>query len=114
MSDCHVVHLMCHGATSRNDDVAGLVLENADGRARITKDQELVQALAVAEQLPRLLFLISGDSQRGHSVNPHVRLGRELVNHGIPAAIVMQDVITSEGAGLFTSAFYVTVMSMRR
>ena len=106
MSDCHVVHLMCHGVTSPNDDMAGLVLEDADGRARITNDQELLQALAVAEQLPRLLFLMSGDSPRGHSVNPHVRLGRELVSHGIPAAIVMQDVITIEGAGLVTSAFY--------
>jgi hypothetical protein len=104
--DCHVFHVMCHGATARQQDIAAVALERANGSLDLVKDRDLVQRLAAADSLPHLLFLVSGDRAPERGENPHVRLGRGLVRLGIPAVITMQDVITIRGARQLTNDFY--------
>ena len=104
--DCHIVHLVCHGVMNPTDNIAGLVLEDDDGKSQILQDQDLLQTLGAAAQLPQLFFLANGDSPRVPGETPLARLGRELVRSGIPAVVVMQDAISIESASLFTSAFY--------
>jgi hypothetical protein len=104
--DCHVFHLMCHGATARDRGTAALLLEDADGNVDIVRDRDLVGRLAASQSLPQLMFLASGDRARVPGDNPHLRLGRELVRLGIPAVVAMQDVITIQGARQLTNDFY--------
>jgi hypothetical protein len=102
--DCHVFHLMCHGATARG--TAALLLEDSDGKVNIVRDRVLVSRLATVEPLPHLMFLASGDRARDPGDNPHLRLGWQLVRLGIPAVVLMQDEVSIEGARQLTNDFY--------
>ncbi len=112
MQGCHVLHYIGHGAYRRPDSnapgTAALYLESENGEFHAARDSEIVEKLAQADPLPRLVFLTACESARRDPGEAHgfLGLGPSLVRCGVAAVVAMQDLVPVDVARQLNADFY--------
>ena len=117
MSGSHVVHVVGHGGFRQGDagtaPQSALYLEAGDGAwAPATADQ-LVAALAAAEDPPALIYLSACETGRNPAdpTHPFLALAPRLVGAGAAAVVAMQDAVPVTAARTLTQTFYAHLLS---
>ncbi len=110
----HVVHFVCHGATTQRGPV--LYLENADGDVEAVRSERLLEMFRVTTNPIHLCFLAACESGSwSHAQKPSaafIPLGPQLVAEGrVPAVVAMADRVGIETAREFAHQFYDRVLT---
>jgi HEAT repeat protein len=112
LQGCHVCHYIGHGAYRQPDPnvpgTAALYLETEQGVFHAARDSEIVEKLAQADPLPRLVFLSACESARRDPGAEHgfIGLGPRLVQAGVAAVVAMQDLVPVDLARQLNADFY--------
>jgi len=105
-----LVHVVCHGAYSQEQQETSLFLSDAEGRLDRVSGSRLLQRLSqldAAAGLPHLAFLAACETARADTGNALGSLAQRLVRQlGMPAVIAMTDRVTLATAQELASAFY--------
>jgi hypothetical protein len=103
-----VIHFVGHARGSKEGRNV-LYLEDADGGVRLVESDDLLTRLA-AIPVPHLVFLSSPRSADPKAGRPFMRLGRALINAGVPAVITMRDVMLVESSRDLIEEFYKQIL----
>ena len=108
----HVLHLIAHGALSRQGR-AVILLANRNNQVRHVYADEHAGLLALHARdtahnpdALRLIFLASCQSATGDPTDAFRAFAPRLVQAGVPAVVAMQDLVPVNTARAFTQAFY--------
>jgi hypothetical protein len=113
----HILHFLGHGAYSAKHQQAALYLQDDEGNAQHTTDDDLTGMLARLSAPPHLIFLAACQSAQSTTLadyqsvirstaNIYLGLGPKLVSIGVPAVVAMQDTVTTATARQFSGVFY--------
>lgn len=105
------LHIVSHGRAGPNWSDFALAIENKNGRTHWLSPDQLATFIS---QYPEINFIyldvcasgVSRESEAGQEITGAAGLASYLLRAGIPAAVVMQDTISQEAAGLATQTFY--------
>jgi CHAT domain/Abnormal spindle-like microcephaly-assoc'd, ASPM-SPD-2-Hydin len=117
LSGIHIVHLIGHGGfrreTSGEAAQSALYLESTEGAWEPATADQLVTALAAAEDPPGLIYLSACESARSADdlAHPFVALAPRLVDAGAAAVIAMQDAVPVSAARSLTRTFYAHLLA---
>jgi len=110
MTECHVVHFVCHGAKTRKGTV--LYLEDAEGAVEPLLSERLLEMFRALPTRPRLCFLSACESGARGCTDGFVPLGPALVaGGGVPAVVAMVDRVGIVTARQFASHFYARLLA---
>ncbi|MBE0699651.1 MAG: CHAT domain-containing protein, partial [Anaerolineaceae bacterium] len=100
-----ILYLVCHGGMLRDEPY--LLLENTNGRVKLTPGRELVNRLKELTDPPLLVVLASCESM-GYDTAGDMRasLGPSLAEAGIPVIVAMQGNISMETVAEFMPIFF--------
>jgi hypothetical protein len=102
----HILHFIGHGAFSENKKQAALLMQDADGKARLVRDVDFAGMLNRLQAPPHLVVLAACQSAQQSSSAAFTGLGPQLVQIGLPAVISMQENVTVLTARQFAATFY--------
>jgi WD40 repeat protein len=106
MAGYHMVHVVCHGATSASKGTT-LFLEKEDGLTARVTTAKLVEAFRALTQQPHFCFLATCESATYEESGAFLPLGPALVaKGGVPAVVAMAERVGRETAREFADAFY--------
>ena len=100
----HIWHYSGHGIAPENG--GGLLLEDADGKKRLTSIADLMQTLQKAEKDLRLAVISGCQTARTRHSGGFRDLARSLLQRKIPAVLAMQFSITDTAGLLFAEELY--------
>ena len=103
----HIVHIVGHGTFSPRRSQGAIFLEDEQGNAAVTTDQQFAEQLNDLEHQPHLIFLaVCEGATHNASAQPFIALGPRLAQIGIPAVIAMQEKMSIQSAQRLTAEFY--------
>ena len=106
MAGYHMVHVVCHGATSASKGTT-LFLEKEGGLTARVTTAKLVEAFRALTQRPHFCFLATCESATYEESGAFLPLGPALVaKGGVPAVIAMAERVGRETAREFADGFY--------
>lgn len=106
----HVLHLVAHGVTRRDGEVA-LLLEGANGSiARVDGSDFAAMLERLAPTLRLVVLMACGSANRG-ALDVRIGLIPKLFTAGIPAVLAMQGLLPIKTGRAFTRAFYEALWS---
>ena len=102
----HVFHFIGHGLFEQElgAEPYVLVMDQGDGRPPVVHVEKFVEVLQMGRV--RLAVLATCQSAVAEGGHPLRALGPRLIQHGIPAVIAMQDVVSIDSAQIFAQHFY--------
>ncbi len=105
MEGYHMVHFVCHGASTSKGTT--LFLEKEDGTTARVTTAKLVEAFRALPQQPHFCFLATCESATYEESGAFLPLGPALVaKGGVPAVVAMAERVKRETATEFADTFY--------
>lgn len=101
----HIFHFVGHGGFDNRVRQGAIAIEDDSGQPLLLTATNLRMLLQDHFSL-RLVVLNACDTASGDDSNVFSSMAGELVRHGVPAVLAMQHPISDQGAALFASHFY--------